>query len=321
MLNRIREAILSANKLLITSHINPDGDAIGSQLALYGALTQLGKQVSIINSSPVPVIYRFLPFAHVIQHMSTIRGEYDLVCVLDCAELSRAGEMALTGKTIMINIDHHYNPTPFGDLNWQREDACSTAELIFELIKGLEVKPDVAISTNIYTGIITDTGSFHFDNTTARSLALASQLVELGANPRYIAEQIYESLPLSTIKLLGSSLGQIELCAGGLIASITITRNMLNQSGARDWETENLINFPKSIEGVRVAILFHQIENGYYKVSMRSKGEINVARIAGEFNGGGHFHAAGCRIQGELVKVKARVIECVNNFLSSSSPE
>jgi phosphoesterase RecJ-like protein len=308
--------VASATRLLITSHINPDGDAIGSQLALYGALTQLGKQVTILNSSPLPEVYRFLPYASAIQHAAAISGEFDLAFVLDCSDLRRVGEWAVAGSAIVVSIDHHYQGIPFGNLNWCQEEACSTTELIYELIREWEVELDAAIATNIYAGILTDTGSFRFSNTTSRSLKLASRLVELGVNPQYVAEAVYESLPLSTLKLLGCGLETMELSGEGQIASLTVTQGMLQKNGAAAWETENFINFPKSIKGVRVALLFQQLEEGYYKVSLRSKGEVNVARIAKEFDGGGHYHAAGCRIRGSLAEVKAKVIELVYKYLS-----
>jgi phosphoesterase RecJ-like protein len=303
---------------MITSHINPDGDAIGSQLALYEALTRLGKQVSILNSSPTPGVYRFLPFAEAIQPAETIGGDFDLVFVLDCAEAGRTGTWTVNRETVVVNVDHHYNVTPFGHLNYHREAASSTAELIYELLQGWEVELNVSIATNIYVGIMTDTGSFRFDNTTAKSLDLASRLVKLGVNPQYVAEQVYESLPPSTPKLLGCALEGMELSDDGQIASLIITRKMLQQNGAEPWETENFINFPKSIMGVRVAILFHQMEEDYYKVSLRSKGEVNVAQIAREFNGGGHYHAAGCRIRGSLAEVKTSVTELVHNYLQEA---
>lgn len=278
----------------------------------------MGKQVTILNSSPLPDVYRFLPNASAIQHANSIGGEFDLVFVLDCGKLSRVGEWTVASSAIVVSIDHHYQGIPFGNLNWRREQACSTAELIYDLIQSGGVKLDVPIATNIYVGMLTDTGSFRFNNTTSRSLKLASHLVELGVNPQYVAEQIYESLPLSTIKLLGSGLEAIELSCEGQVASLTITRSMLQQNGAAAWETEGFINFPKSIKGVRVALLFQQVENGYHKVSLRSKGEINVAQIAKEFDGGGHYHAAGCRIRGSLSEVKAQVTELVHQYLISS---
>lgn len=297
--------------------MNPDGDAIGSQLALYGALIGLGKQVVIINTSPLPEVYRFLPRAEVINHSNPVSGDFDLVFVLDCADLSRVGEWAVNSR-VTVNVDHHHKGELFGDLNWCREEACSTAELIYELIKGLGIGLDESMATNIYAGILTDTGSFHFDNTTSYSLMLAGRLVEMGVNPRYVAEQLYETLPPSTITLLGHGLKGLELSSEGQMGSLTITRDMLQKSEAKPWETENLINYPKSIKGVRVALLFQQIEDDYYKVSLRSKGEINVAQIAKEFGGGGHYHAAGCRIRGSLPVVKKQVTESVQNYLANT---
>ncbi len=306
----------ASGKLLITSHINPDGDAIGSQLALYGALIGLGKQVIIINTSPLPEVYRFLPHAKAIKHSTKVSGDFDLAFVLDCADLSRVGEWAVNSRTI-VNVDHHHKGELFGDLNWCREEACSASELIYELIKALGIRPDVSMATNIYAGILTDTGSFHFDNTSSQSLMLAGQLVELGVNPRYVAQQLYETLPRSTITLLGYGLEGLELSGEEQIASLTITREILQKSEAKPWETENFIDLPKSIKGVRVALLFQQTEDDYFKVSLRSKGEINVAQIAKGFGGGGHYHAAGCRIRGSLPEIKRQMIESVQNYLAN----
>ncbi len=312
--DQIYQAAVSASRPLITSHINSDGDAIGSQLALYGALTQLGRPVTIINTSPLPEVYCFLPHAEVIQHSESINGDFDVVFILDCADLNRVGKLAIPNRATVINIDHHYQGELFGNLNWCREEACSTAELVYELIKEWDIELNAAIATNIYTGILTDTGSFHFDNTSSQSLKLAAQLVDLGVNPRYVAEQLYENMPASTLKLLAYGLEEMELSAEGQVASLVITRKLLEQSGAKAWETDNFINYPKSLKGVRVAILFQQIGDDYYKVSMRSKGEVNVAQLAQKFNGGGHYHAAGCRIRGSLAEVKQRVVDLAHNY-------
>ncbi len=309
--NEIIQRVNCAKRILITSHINPDGDSISSQLCLYEALIQLGKQVDILNQSILPDTYRFLPFAKVIKQADTICGNYDLVFVLDCGELERVGTWDIPPEAVIIKIDHHYQGKAFGAINFSDDKASSTAQLVYDLISRWPVKLTTGMATNIYVGIYTDTGGFRYHNASAESLNLASKLVKLGVQPHYVASKLYEMLPLSTISLLNLALSGLELISEGSIASIVISQKMLAQTKANPWETENFINFPKSIKGVEVALLFQEKDDGTYKVSLRSKEKTNVAELAKYLGGGGHYHAAGFKSNEQPDDIKNKITNWV----------
>jgi bifunctional oligoribonuclease and PAP phosphatase NrnA len=315
MLSEIVDIIKSGRTFLVTSHIRLDGDAVGSELALYESLRQMGKNVVVYNRDRTPELYRFLPDAGVIVNvLESVRG-FDAVFVLDCSEIDRVGEEAGRIASIrkIINIDHHVSNDRYGHLTLTDPYASSTGEMIYRLLDGMKAEVTKDIATNLYAAILTDTGAFRYSNTSKETFLISSLLVDRGAEPSWIAQQVYETNPATKIRLLGKALGTLEFHGNGAIGIVHVSQKMLGEADAL-WEyTEGFVEFPRSVEGVEVAVLFSEIGEKAYKASLRSKGHINVERIARTFGGGGHHNAAACRMQGDFEKVRDVLVDAILN--------
>jgi len=309
MLERIVEIINSGHHFLVASHVRPDGDAIGSILALYHALSDMGKDVVIYNRDKTPEVYRFLPASEAIVHSIDSSDAFDAAILLDCSDMERVGDEVgrIGGAGTIINIDHHVSNNGFTPLSLVDTKASSTGEILYGLIEmlGVAVTQDIAMS--IYTAIMTDTGSFCYSNTTTETLKLAAKLVEAGADPRRIAENVYEARPLVQIKLMEEALHTLEIDWKGKIGSIVVTQGMLSELGALPEHTEGLVDLVRSIAGVDVAVFYQEMSKNNFKASLRSKRDIDVEKVAREFDGGGHVNASACRLEGEIEAVKGRV--------------
>ena len=315
MIHSIADIIRKGRRFLVTSHVRLDGDAVGSELALYEALRGLGKEAVVYNQDRTPQMYAFLPDAGVIvNRLGPLEG-FDAVFVLDCSEIERVGDEAprIAGIRQIVNIDHHISNDRYGHLTLTDPEASSTGEMVFRLLDamGLEITKDMAV--NLYTAILTDTGAFRYANTGPRTFAAAGRLLEKGADPAGIAQQVYETFPAVKIRLLARALTTLEFDWEGRIAALTVSKSMLDEAGA-EWEhTEGFVEYPRSIEGVQVAAFLSEIGEGLYKVSLRSKGRFNVEEVARKFGGGGHINAAACRIEGDAETVKKRLFEAIKN--------
>jgi len=311
MLTRIIDIIAECRNFLITSHVRPDGDAIGSELALYFALRNLGKDASVYNQDGVPETYQFLPGAGAVSRDFAPTESYDALFVLDCSDVNRIGKESekLTAIKYVISIDHHVTDGDFSDICLLDPGASSTGELVYKLIREINADITPEIATNLYTAILTDTGSFHYSNNGADTLTIASELVRAGAKPSHIAEQIFESNPPAKIRLFTKAVQTLKLEWEGRIGSIFVFRDMLREADASLEHTENFVDFVRAIKGVEVALFYTEMEDFSYKVSMRSKGNINVEKIAGRYGGGGHVNAAACRIAGNLDDVRSRIMQ------------
>ncbi|MCX5833171.1 MAG: bifunctional oligoribonuclease/PAP phosphatase NrnA [Deltaproteobacteria bacterium] len=312
-LKKIIDVIRSRRRFLITSHVRLDGDAIGSELALYLILRDMGKEASVYNRDATPQMYRFLPGSDQIMNSMDTGEIFDAVFILDCSDIDRVGEEAPRVGAIrnIINIDHHISNGSFGDLSLLDPAASSTGELVYRLMRelGVNITKDVAI--NLYTAILTDTGAFRYSNTDRRTLRVASELVAKGADPWWISQKVYENHPAQKMKLLAKALDTMAFFWDRKIAVIHVTKKMLEEAGAL-WEyTEGFVEFPRSIEGVEVAAFISEIGDRFFKVSLRSRGNIDVESIAGAFGGGGHHNAAACRITGDLEGVRKQLVEAV----------
>jgi len=309
---------------LIASHSDPDGDAIGSLLAMGLALGKLDKKATLYNASSIPAVYRFLPSSERIVHRIKSPVTYDTALVLDCGDLSRVGEPAgaIEQIPVVINIDHHISNTRFGDLQLIDAGASSTAEIVYRLIKALQVPMDDAIATAIYTGILTDTGSFRFSNTTAAAFAISKEMTELGASPHDVAQHVFGTYSLGRIKLLNQALNSIEISNNGKLSIMTVTRAMLETTGTQPEDVDGLINYARRIEDVKVAALIQEQKNGRkradgqrcFHVSLRSDGTVDVAAIASAFGGGGHASAAGFQVESSLGQLKSDIIALTKNL-------
>lgn len=303
--------IIDKNRaFLITSHERPDGDAIGSELALYHMLAAAGKTAVVYNQDQTPGNYRFLPGAAVIVHELPPIESFDAVFILDCSDPERVGrESGRIGKIRQIvNIDHHVSNGGFCEVRLLDADASSTGELIYRLAEAMAITLTPEMATNLYAAILTDTGGFRYGNTTRDALVIAGRLLENGARPQWISENIYENAPLVKIRLLTVVLESLALDLNGKVGSMIVTRENIANTGALQEHTEGFVDLPRTIEGVEISILFNELETNYFKLSIRSKGRFNVERVAGKFGGGGHVNAAGCRIRGDIATVKKLVL-------------
>jgi len=307
----------SSKRIFLVTHTNPDGDAIGSLIATGLALGALKKEITLYNEGPIPAVYRFLPAASlVVNHINS--ANYDIAVILDCSELQRIGEAVSKVRQIpvIINIDHHITNTHFGDYHLIDTSACATAEIVYRLIKEMAIPIDRAIATSIYTGILTDTGSFRFSNTNKAAFSICEEMVNLGVDPYNIAQHVYGTYSLGRIKLLNLALDSIEISDNGKLSIMTITQSMLDKTNTRPEDVDGLINYARGIEDVKVTALILELNNrkeelkasNKYNVSLRSNGTIDVAAIAASYGGGGHFSAAGFNIESTLSKVKSEVV-------------
>ncbi len=317
-MDQIVQRLKSARHILVTSHADPDGDAIGSLLALGLALTKLGRPTALYNESIIPAVYQFLPGVERISRRLGAPGTYDLALALDCGDLQRIGGewQALSRIECLINIDHHVSNTGFGHIQLIDPRACATAEIVYRLIKALGVALDPEIAVAIYTGILTDTGSFRFSNTTPAAFAISREMTELGVDPYHVAQRVFGSYSLGRIKLLNLALNSIEISGNGKLSMMTVTRSMLEETGTQPEDVDGLINYARRIEAVKVAALIQEQTNGRstpeghgpVHVSLRSDGTVDVAAMAGAFGGGGHFSAAGFQVDSTPGEIKTELI-------------
>ncbi len=305
MLNTILQEIGRRDRFVLTSHARPDGDAIGSALACCEILKKMGKQAEVVLNGPVPHIYQPLPFADTIINSQSINGQYEAAILLECDSIQRAALRGLEHQ-FLINIDHHLSGRPFGHVNWIDPNACATAEMIYRLALAANVPICPAVATCLYTAVLTDTGSFGYVGTTDRTFALAQELVRAGADPALIAQRIYFSVPISKMRLLGAALSGLH--RDGDLTWMAVNREQMDRCGARDEDCEGLVNYALGIEGIEVAIFFRELTDGRWRVSLRSKGAVDVSCIAARFGGGGHFCASGCALDGPISVAAERVL-------------
>ena len=316
MIKEIIEAINNGQRFLITSHIRLDGDALGSELALYLLLTDLGKSAVIYNQDNTPAHYVFLPAAQNIVHEPGNLDQYDTAFVLDCSELTRVGEQSEKIGRIkkLINIDHHISNDGFCDIKLIDAQASSTGELLFRLMREMRISMTKDICTNLYAAILTDTGGFRYSNTRRDALWAAGKLVEEGADPQWISENIYESDPPAKLKLLAKTLETLSLDMKEKVGSLTVTHKMLQETGASMDHTDGFVDIPRAVQGIEISVLYTQLASNCFKLSLRSKGSVNVEKIAKKFGGGGHINAAACRIEGDIDSIKLKILEAIKEL-------
>jgi len=317
-MKRIINHLKNSRRILLATHINPDGDAIGSLVAMGLALEALGKATTLHCSSPIPAVYRFLPATDKITGACASANHFDTAIILDCGDFERVGKAFSEIQKIetIINLDHHVTNTGFGDLEIVDTAACATAEIVYRLVKKLGVSISPGMATSIYTGIFTDTGSFRFSNTNRAAFSICEEMVAIGMDPFKVAQNVYGTYSLGRIKLLNLALDSIEVAAGGKVSIMTLTQDMLTETKTQPADIDGLINYAKGIEDVKLAALLQEIENGSrgsdgparFHVSLRSDGTVDVAEIAAAFGGGGHVVAAGFNIDLPLEEIKAKIV-------------
>ncbi len=324
-LTEIARTIEDSSRLFLTTHINPDGDAIGSLLALNYLLLGRGKDVTAFIADPIPSNFRFLPTSDsVINTLAGVGGEsFDLAIVVDSTDWERAGKDIPSTVRLMkvVNIDHHISNNRFGDINYIDPTASAVGEMLYDVIDALKMSIDAQVAACLYTAIMTDTGSFTYSNTSARAFEISEKLVRCGARPAKIAEEINENYSVSRLELLRLALFSLEFTDNRRIGSMTITQGMFKETGTGADMIEGFIDYPRFVAGVKVAVLFRELPGGGYKVSFRSRDSLDVSRIAGHFGGGGHVNASGCTVYGDLAKVKGDVFSVTQRELEETIGE
>ena len=308
MLGQVVELIEKKSCFAITSHMRPDGDGIGSGIALYWMLLSLGKEVEVVLHDRIPPAYSVLPGSDDVLIQADLKKDYDAVFLMECSDVERPGLPSLKDQFV-VNIDHHSTTEAFGDVNWIDPTAGAVGEMIYNLSKALGVEVTKEIAECIYTAILTDTGSFHFSNTTERTLKIASELVRFGVEPARISQALFYSYPFSRIKLLGLVLSTIQRDESGKIAWVRVDQETMYEADASEEDSDGIVNHALSIDEVLAVAFFKELSPHVYRISLRSKGKTNVAKVAELFGGGGHRNAAGCRIAGDFEEVRQRVIE------------
>ncbi len=307
----IKKKIILHNKFLITSHINPEGDSIGSQLALFSLLKKLKKEAIIVNESPVPSYLSFLPGSQIISKDMPKGFEFEAVFVLDSPDLSRIGNVArfISPQTAIINIDHHISNEFFG-ISWVDTGFSSTGEMIFYLFKEMGERIDFEDGLSLYVAIVTDTGNFRYKNVSGRTFEICSELLGLGIQPNDIYERLFESYSVSDTKLLGLAAHTLKVTEDGRIAWIWVTKDMLKETKASLEGEERIIDLGRTLAGVEVVILFRETgTENRMRVSFRSKGRVDVNKLASFFEGGGHTTASGCTVFGKREEIERRIID------------
>ena len=312
-------ALKKAKTVLIAGHYHPDGDAIGSSLALALGLQKLRKKVFVYNRDPVPFNLSFLPQGHLVKQ-TLPKDSIDCVVMVDCAQPKRISpdfDQWIGQKKYKkwICIDHHLLDHVIGDIDLIDSKAAATGCVIWNLLKKMKVQKGADIATLVYCTLVVDTGFFHYSNTTAPVLKLAAELVQNGADPWFVAQHIEESNPPERFLLLGQALRTLDIMMGGRYATMEVTQAMLKSVGAGDDLAEEFSTFPRSIRGVEVAALFREIADGKIKLSLRSKNEVDVSAIAKQFGGGGHEHAAGCFMKPPLAAAKKNLEKAIRQAL------
>jgi phosphoesterase RecJ-like protein len=314
---QICEGVLRRRAFLVTSHARPDGDSIGSQLAMAFALDALGKQVRVVNSDAAPDHYQDFPGMDRIEIASAVDAtDFDAVIVMECSDPSRTGVAGLEGHPFIVNIDHHAGNRMYGAVNWHDESAAACGEMVFDLIRALGVPLSFEIATHIYLAVLTDTGSFHHSNITPRTFDICRQAVEAGVSPGAMARRVFDSNSFGKLKLIGALLDRMELLDQGRLAVLYIDDAMLAACGCTHNDTEGIINLPLTAREIQAVAFFKVTSKGEVRVSMRSKYDVDVRSVANRHGGGGHKNAAGFTVAGALGEVRPRIIEQLTHAIA-----
>jgi phosphoesterase RecJ-like protein len=308
MRRRIADAIRARQRFVLSSHVRPDGDAIGSQLAMAYALRALGKDVRLVNGDKPPAPLLVFPGVEAIEVTTEIDDPGDAVIVMECGDLARTG---VTGfeRGFVINIDHHPGNTMYGALNWFDLSAAACGEMVFDLIEALDVPLTREMATHVYIAILTDTGSFHYSNITPRTFDICRRCTEAGVEPPAVARSIFDSNNLGRLKLFGAVLSRMELDRSGRLATVFVDQRLARDCGGTYEDTEGLINLPLTVKEIQAVVFFKENGPDDWRVSMRSKGNIDINAVAKQFGGGGHKNASGCSARGTFAELKKQFCE------------
>jgi len=307
-LTAIVEAIRSRQRFVVSSHTRPDGDSIGSSVAMALALRALGKQADVVHADPAPAPLMQFPGVADIRIAARVEQDYDAAIIMECGDLARTGVEGLD-RFFVINIDHHPGNTGYGQLRWFDPSAAACGELVFELVHALGLALSRDVATLIYLAILTDTGSFHYSNISTRTFDICKEALDAGVDPVLVARQVYDSNNMGRLKLFGSVLSAMQIDPTGRVAIVYLDHEMARAAGGTYEDTEGLINLPLTVKEILAVVFFKQVEGEEYRVSLRSKGDIDVGALAKEFGGGGHKNAAGCTVNGAVDALQKLFIE------------
>ncbi len=306
---KIIDTLKNENQFYLISHMLPDGDSIGSLLGMGLGLRKIGKEVTLLTPGHIPNKYKFLEGSGIVSHNGSIDNSEIAVIVLDSSDPERLDlfKDSVMQSRMIINIDHHVTNQRFGHLNYVDDTASATGEIVFGLLKELDIELDYQIAEALYVAISTDTGSFKYENTTSLTHQVISSLLESGINPGVISQKLFDERPYTYYILLKEALSTLELYENRTVAVMTLSKDVRERSGATTDDLEGIVNFSRNIEGIELGILFYVESDSDVKVGFRSR-SLDASELAGRLNGGGHIRAAGCRMQGDFESVKQRVM-------------
>src|SRR5712691_10877570 len=311
---RIADAIRARRRFVLSSHSRPDGDSIGSQLAMAYALRALGKDATVVNADPAPLPLMAFPGVPDIRIAPRVDGEFDAAIIMECGDLGRTGVAGLD-RFFVVNIDHHPGNTSYGQINWFDAGAAACGEMVFDLVRALGVPFSQEIATHIYLAILTDTGSFHYSSISPRTFDICRDALEAGVDPVAVARNVYDSNNMGRLKLFGSVLSAMQIDGSGQIAIVYLDHEMARAAGGTYDDTEGLINLPLTVKEIQAVVFFKHVEGDEYRVSMRSKGDIDIGSIAKQFGGGGHKNAAGCTVSGPIDGLQKTFVEKIEHAI------
>jgi phosphoesterase RecJ-like protein len=308
LIRRIAAELRTRNRFVISSHARPDGDSIGSQLAMGFALRMLGKSVRIVNKDPAPPHYLTFPGVADIEIATAVEGDFDAAVIMECSEVRRT-EVTGLDRFFLINIDHHIGNTSYGDINWFDESAAACGEMVFRIVEALGIPLTREIATHVYLAILTDTGSFHHSTISGRTFEICRRAVEAGVDAAAMARSVFDSNSFGKLKLIGAMLDSMQLEADGRLAILYLDDRMLHASGSTVNDTEGLINLPLTAREIQAVVFFKDLGGEQIRVSLRSKGDLNVREIATQYGGGGHVTAAGFSVDRPYESARDRIVE------------
>ena len=310
-------AIRDARDILLACHINPDGDTLGSMIALALGLEHGGKTTTLLSADGVPAIYTFLPETERVVR-TTARRDFDLAIVLDAGDLSRVGASReiVESTPRLMDIDHHITAGQFGDIRLLDAGAAATGEIVYDLLLALGAPITLPIAECLLCALLTDTGSFRFMNVTPRTMEIAAEMLRVGASPNTIAEQVFENKAFAAQKLLGRALESLQRTPDGRIVWAHVTQADFQEFHATDEATEGVVNAVRAVRGADIALFLREMPSGRFRVSLRSREPFDVAKVAQVFGGGGHRLASGCTLDGPLAEAEARLVAEVQRWMA-----
>ena len=313
-IQQIVDALRTRRRFVLSSHARPDGDTIGTQLAMTYALRAMGKEATVVNADPAPPPLMAFPGVPDIRIAPRADGEFDAAIIMECGDLARTGVAGLD-HFFVINIDHHQGNTGFGQINWFDAGAAACAEMVYDLVRALGVPLSKEIATHVYLAILTDTGSFHYSGISPKTFDICRECLEAGVDPVLVARHVYDSNNMGRLKLFGAVLNVMQVDRSGRIAALYVDHEMTDAAGGTYEDTEGLVNLPLTVKEIQAVVFFKQERDDEYRVSLRSKGDIDVNAIAKAFGGGGHKNASGCTVSGRIDVLRRMLVEKIEHAI------